>query len=55
MDILHALLIHGMVVQGTPDGDHYGPVSIGKPDDRVKRQCQALGRRVAELAKKLHG
>jgi len=55
MDILHALLIHGMVVQGTPDGDHYGPVSIGKPDDRVKRQCQALGRRVAELTKKLHG
>lgn len=25
MDILKALLIHGMVVQGTPNGDHYGP------------------------------
>jgi len=55
MDILHALLIHGMVIQGTADGDHYGPVSIGKPDDRVKRQCQALGARMAKLVQKLHG
>ena len=55
MDLLHAMLIHGMVIQGTPSGDHYGPVGIGKPDERVKNQCQALGQRVAELAGKLHG
>jgi NAD(P)H dehydrogenase (quinone) len=54
MGIIEAMLISGMVVQGDPAGDHYGPVSIGKPDDRVKEQCQRRGRRVAELTKKLH-
>jgi NAD(P)H dehydrogenase (quinone) len=53
--ILDALLIHGMVVQGTAAGDHYGPVSIGKPDERASSQCRALGKRVAELAAKLFG
>ena len=53
--ILQALLIHGMVVQGTPAGDHYGPVAIGRPDARAEEQCSAYGRRVAELAKRLHG
>ena len=55
LDILHAMLIHGMIVQGTADGDHYGPVSIDSPDDRAQAQCEALGRRVASLAKKLAG
>jgi NAD(P)H dehydrogenase (quinone) len=54
MSIIGAMLIAGMVVGGDPQGDHYGPVSIGKPDDRVKRQCTRRGRRIAELAKKLH-
>jgi len=53
MGIIEAMLISGMVVQGDPQGDHYGPVSIGKPDDRVKRQCVRRGRRIAELTKKL--
>jgi len=53
--ILEALLIHGMIVQGTSSGDHYGPVAIGKPDRRASDQCQAYGRRVATLAKRLHG
>jgi len=51
--IIEAMLIAGCIVQGDPKGDHYGPVSIGKPDDRVKRQCIRRGRRIAELAKKL--
>lgn len=51
--ILDAMLIHGMIVQGTPSGDHYGPVSIGKPDERAAGQCRSLGRRVAELAARL--
>jgi NAD(P)H dehydrogenase (quinone) len=54
MGILEAMLIAGMVVQGDPQGDHYGPVSVNKPDDRVKRQCQRRGRRIAELTNKLH-
>ena len=53
MGIIEAMLIAGMVVQGDPQGDHYGPVSIGKPDDRVKRQCVRRGQRIAELTKKL--
>jgi len=51
--ILQCMLIHGMVVQGTPAGDHYGPVAIGAPDDRAGEQCVSLGRRVAELVRKL--
>jgi len=53
MGIIEAMLISGMVVQGDPQGDHYGPVSIGKPDERVKQQCERRGRRIAELTKKL--
>ncbi|MCX8082017.1 MAG: NAD(P)H-dependent oxidoreductase [bacterium] len=53
-DILNALLIHGMVIQGDPSGGHYGVVSIGVPDSRVERECKRLGRRVAKLVKKLH-
>ena len=51
--ILQCMLIHGMVIQGTSTGDHYGPVAIGAPDDRAARECQSLGQRVAELARKL--
>ena len=54
MAILQMMFIHGMIVQGTPLGDHYGPVSVGAPDDRAAGQCRALGRRVAELARRLH-
>jgi len=53
MGIIEAMLIAGMVVQGDPKGDHYGPVSIGKPDERVKEQCRRRGRRIAELTKKM--
>jgi len=53
MGIIEAMLISGMAVQGDPNGDHYGPVSIGKPDQRVKQQCRRRGQRIAELTKKL--
>ena len=53
--ILHALLIHGMVVPGVSTGDHYGPVAIGAPDRRAGNQCKEYGKRIAMLAKKLHG
>ncbi len=53
MGIIEAMLISGMVVQGDPQGDHYGPVSIGKPDKRVQEQCRRRGQRIAELTKKL--
>ena len=52
--IVEAMLISGMTVQGDPQGDHYGPVSIGKPDGRVQQQCRRRGQRIAELTKKLY-
>jgi NAD(P)H dehydrogenase (quinone) len=53
MGIIQAMLIHGMVVKGTSKGDHYGPVSIGKPDARFERQCRQYGKMIAKLVKKL--
>ncbi|MFH1791967.1 MAG: flavodoxin domain-containing protein [Candidatus Omnitrophota bacterium] len=52
-DILHALLIHGMIIQGEPMGDHYGPVAIGAPDGRALKCCERLAKNTAELVKKL--
>lgn len=53
LDILNALLIHGMVIQGEIKGDHYGPVSIGEPDQRALRCCERFARNVSRLMKKL--
>ncbi len=53
LDILNAMLIHGMVVQGEPTGDHYGPVSVGAPDSRALKCCEGLARNVSSLVKKL--
>jgi NAD(P)H dehydrogenase (quinone) len=53
LDILNAMLIHGMIIQGDPKGDHYGAVSIGKPDERAKKQCLRLAKRVSDLLKRL--
>ena len=53
MSIIEAMLISGMVVAGDSEGDHYGPVSIGKPNQRVKQQCVRRGQRIAELTRKL--
>jgi NAD(P)H dehydrogenase (quinone) len=55
LDILNAMLIHGMIIQGDPNGDHYGPVSIGKPDSRVEKECLRFGQRIARLTKTLKG
>ncbi|MBD3296888.1 MAG: flavodoxin family protein [Candidatus Omnitrophica bacterium] len=52
MDILKVMLVHGMIVRGTPKGDHYGPVAIGSPDDRACEQSRELGIRIAELVNK---
>jgi NAD(P)H dehydrogenase (quinone) len=53
LEILQVLLVHGMIIQGIPRGDHYGPVSIGAPDERAGKQCRRLGERVARLAERL--
>lgn len=54
LSILEAMLIHGMIIQGSASGDHYGPVSVGEPGNRAAEECRDLGRRVAELADKVY-
>lgn len=53
LDILHAWLIHGMLIIGEPFGDHYGPVSIGAPDDRARENCLDYGKLIAKTAVQL--
>ena len=49
MDMLKALLIHGMVVPGNVNGDHYGPVAVGAPDERSAEQCRQMGKIIGQL------
>lgn len=51
LDILNAMLIHGMIIHGDPQGDHYGAVSINEPDARSIKECVRMGVRVAKLVK----
>ena len=53
IDILAAMLIHGMIIQGDPKGDHYGAVAISKPDDRAKDNALRQGKRFAKLVKRI--
>jgi len=55
MQIIQAHLICGMVVTGDMEGEPYGPVSIGKPDTEVEKNCVEYGKRIANLVRKLHG
>jgi len=55
MSILEAWLIHGMIIPGVCEGNHYGPVAIGEPHENDLEDCKNYGRLVAELTKKLHG
>lgn len=53
--ILQALLVHGMIVQGDPEVDHYGVTSIEKPDEQVLENCQRFGQRFANLVRQVTG
>ncbi len=48
------LLIHGMVIQGSSAGSHYGASSVGSPNDASLEACKKLGERVGKLVKKLN-
>ncbi len=50
---MNAFLIHGMIIQRDPQGDHYGPVALGAPDARTTKECIRLGVRLVKLAKRL--
>ena len=59
MSIYHAMLVHGMIIQGDSAADHYGPVAICQTDVDEEAfvddsdQCRRLGRKVATLAEKI--
>jgi NAD(P)H dehydrogenase (quinone) len=55
VSILQCLLIYGMVVVGDPMDatGHYGVSCVGAPDSNASENGRKLGRRVAELCKKL--
>ncbi len=53
LDILRGFLVHGMIIPGHRTGGHYGPVSVGAPNQERKEVCEAFGVRVAKLVKRL--
>jgi len=53
LSMLHALLIHGMIVQGRHDDKHYGAAAVESPKKDEIGYCMKLGERVATLASKL--
>ncbi|MDY6951342.1 MAG: flavodoxin domain-containing protein [Thermodesulfobacteriota bacterium] len=53
MSILQGFLIHGMVVQGVQKGNHYGPVSVGAPNQEVHDECVAYGKMIGKLVTRL--
>jgi len=53
LSMLHALLIHGMIVQGRHDDKHYGATAVESPKENEIAYCRDLGKRVATLASKL--
>ena len=57
MSILKAMLIYGMIVVGDPleATGHYGVACTGAPDAKAVKNAVKLGKRVALLAKKIHG
>ena len=55
MSIIQALLIYGMIIVGDPLSatGHYGTACLGAPDADSQENGRRLGRRVAELVKKI--
>jgi len=55
LSILQTMLIYGMIIVGDPldATGHYGVACAGAPDDATAANAAKLGRRVAQLVKKL--
>jgi len=55
ISLLEALMVHGMVVQGTSSTNHYGAASVGAPDEKTLEVCRRMGERLGKLVNKLNG
>jgi NAD(P)H dehydrogenase (quinone) len=53
LDILKAMLIHGMIVQGDHKGDHYGPAAVHAPVERDLKSLDDYAVRLADLTRRL--
>lgn len=55
ISIIQCMLIYGMLVVGDPmeATGHYGVACVGAPDERASENGRKLGKRVAELCRKL--
>lgn len=55
MSIIQALLIYGMIIAGDPMDatGHYGTACVGSPESGAENNAMKLGKRVAEIAKKV--
>lgn len=52
--LLESMLVHGMIIQGNPHGNHYGPAATGSPDEKTLDHCVKLAKRICDLVKKLN-
>ena len=55
LSILHAFLVHGMIVTGDAVLQHYGPLAIGAPDEEIHEMCLKYGSKIAALTNKIFG
>jgi len=55
LSMIQAMLVHGMIVSGHSEGQHYGVAIVGAPNARQSKFCKRRGKQVAELAAKLAG
>ena len=53
LDILHAMLVHGMIIQGEPMYDHYGATGLNGLSGDTLMKAERYGSRVARLAKRI--
>jgi NAD(P)H dehydrogenase (quinone) len=55
--IIQTMMIYGMIIVGDPldATGHYGVSCVGKPDEKTINNARKMGKRVAELAKKVRG
>ncbi len=53
LSIIQAMLIHGMIVQGNAEQQHYGVAAQSTPKPKDLKSCEELGGNVAALVAKL--
>lgn len=53
ISILQTMLVHGMIIQGNAQGQHYGVAVKGAPKPEDLKACEELGDKVAKLINQL--